>query len=329
MMKKLMKFYRPMAVAVVASLMLSAVAVMPAMAQESPASSPSSAVSPSSEWVTIDADGTHWYTFNYDYDGDGDPTQAIVELEMAVEDSVSFEIWTSTEVNLWANGEDFDPVGRGSILNEGNDDEDPYTLIWAGSETASGAFYVIVENERSEPSQYLLDITGDDVYFTAPEFEAASESAVVEAEVADVQSETLEVAAEAADDGAEPDSALAPSGEWITLDPDESLWYTFDYDYDGDGDPSDAIVELEMGVEGSVRFAVWTSGELSQLALSEDVYPVGLGSILYAGTDFEDPYTLVWDGSETASDTYYVHVGNVSDSEASFLLTISGEDVSY
>lgn len=331
------KFYKTIAATAVASIALTAVVAAPVGAQSLSPSGPNEAVAPSSDWVGIEPGESQWYTFHYDFDEDDSASQAIVELEMAVEDSLRFEIWTSEQLRQWSNGDEVDALGAGSVSS--NDD---MILEWAGSAPASDTYYVIVENNRSIPSYYSLDITGEDVSFTTASFDdmmssVVNEEASVATDLADIQTETMALTVEtgfAQDNrvGSDPANAMIPNSEWTELQPGESRWYTFDYDYDNSDDalPTEALVELEMGAENTVEFEIWTPDRLQQSATDEDIEALGVGSVKSDLTGNDDHDTkLIWSGSAPASDTYYIVVQNKTDQPAYYSLNVSGDDVTF
>ncbi len=133
-----------------------------------------------------------------------------------------------------------------------------------------------------------------------------------------------------------PETAIAPTVGWTTVEPGTTHWYTFDYDYvDGDeGDsntPKQAIALLEMATPGSVEFTVQTMERLGPWA-SEDEDPghVGVGSPLYLGTDDDNDsvysaHELVWAGSAKASGSYLIIV----EGDGAYQLTVDGETVNF
>ena len=133
-----------------------------------------------------------------------------------------------------------------------------------------------------------------------------------------------------------PETAIAPTVGWTTVEPGTTHWYTFDYDYvDGDeGDsntPKQAIALLEMATPGSVEFTVQTMERLGPWA-SEDEDPghVGVGSPLYLGTDDDNDsvysaHERVWAGSAKASESYLIIV----EGDGAYQLTVDGETVNF
>ena len=71
---------------------------------------------------------------------------------------MAFSIWNEDQVQAWAQGEEIEPVGRGTQNeNESGD------LFWAGSLGNPGRYYVVVENQGAEAGTFMLSISGEDV----------------------------------------------------------------------------------------------------------------------------------------------------------------------
>lgn len=143
--------------------------------------------------VQIEAKGSNWFKFKYTYDNtkteernaDGnhnsEPTQAFVNLKMAVANCVSFDVWTQDRLQTpQHNGQDKDakndkitPVGRGTPYSKGSvqvdgkqqDVSDAQMLTWAGSAATSDTYYVVVKNRTDAACSYSLSISGQDVSF--------------------------------------------------------------------------------------------------------------------------------------------------------------------
>jgi len=355
----LRKLYQSIGTLAIAGITLTSFAATPLMAADEPGTSPNAAVAPNAEWMMIEAGESVWYEFHYDYDNSNSgntPEQAIVELEMGTEDSISFDVWTPAVVDLWVNNEEFDPIGAGSKKSDltGNDDH-ATKLMWATSTAASETFYVIVENNRLVPSYYQLQITGNSVSFpTAPLMMAeVEETAPVMAETVAVETVAVEtvavepVAAVSEDvtkvafgltvvGGDTPASAIAPAEGEVTLNPGEMRFYTFRYhaDHDKDAIQQQAIAQLKMSAVGAVEFEVWTPDQVNLWAAAEEFDPVGAGSPRFIdensdGSDNRDPSTLIWAGSSTASSDYLIAVKNVTNNTATYTLSVNGPSVSY
>ncbi len=136
------------------------------------------------------------------------------------------------------------------------------------------------------------------------------------------------------DPGYGPDSAQTPSSGWVSIAPGESQWYTFHYDYDQiDEVATEVFVEMKTQYEDAMRFEVWTPRTVQHWVNGDDRdtwNPVGGGAKLsdQTGKDADDT-TLIWASTSDVSETYYVIVTNVRDSDSSYKLEISGEDVSF
>lgn len=339
MFKNLSKIIAFMAVVAVLAL----VGVGAASASDEPTAGfgPDTALAATGDWEGLAPGESRWYVFHYDYDNSNDsntPSQAVVELEMGNEDSVSFEVWTQGQLRLWADEVDFDAIGVGSKKSNftRNDDHDT-KLLWAVQERASETFYVIVENERDIPSYYALDISGRDVSFPTAGMNIVESTAPTTSD--EIMTETMALTVEDTPapelaDGYSADNAIAAPSDTVTLQPGQQIWYTFEYDYDNsdeDNVPSQALVEVAMDVQDSISFEVWTPDQVRLWVQNEEFDATGEGTNFRDGTGDNDPNRnlLVWSGSAPASNTYYVIVENETDAPAIFSISISGEDVSF
>ncbi|MCB0109331.1 MAG: hypothetical protein KDE53_25585, partial [Caldilineaceae bacterium] len=116
-----------------------------------------------------------WYAFR----DEGDQTSIAVRMQVTPGDRAFFEVLTPEEVNKWANGETFDPVGAGTKNADLGDD-----LYWTGSFVSSGTYYVVVTSRNLGDSEYTLSINGDDVSF--PTAQVASPQAAPDANSAEM-----------------------------------------------------------------------------------------------------------------------------------------------
>lgn len=333
-----------------------------------PGYGPDTALTPSGDWTVLEPGEIRWYTFHYDYDQETDEaTDSVVRLEVAETDSASFEVWTPRNVRQWINQEDdWDPTGAGTKLSDVTDeDADDKILVWANRGSVSETFYVIVKNERSQSTHVKLTIRGKDVSFPSQLVEAVPVEQMVASEhveaVETVTASPVEVAPVVATNaaaeavvtepqsvelaltvtgGTGPDDALAMSADTGELAPGESRWYRFKYDdgrVESDDTPETAQVRLRMEEIGCMAFEIWTPRNIQQWINNEDDWePVGGGTVLdYDANDGEDDdgkrdeSTLVWLGSSTAPETFYVIVENVGNSSCSYSLTIQGPTVSF
>ena len=343
------RLYKAVAATAVAGIALTTVVATPSYAVDFDPGA-TAIGTPTGDWLELIPGESHLYHFQFDYMEDGDGlvlSEALVELEMGAEDSVSFEVYTPQEVFNWANGEDLDSIGAGAKLSDftGNENHDT-RLIWANRTFGADTYYVIVENARSDiASYYEIKISGDGVSFPqvvqdaaelAPSEEVA-EAPVVEEESADLTAgpsqEVIEQLAEMTG-GYGPDDAIAPVDGMVMLDPGETLWYTFNYDYDeSDSSPSEAIALLNMTVPESVSFEIWTPDTVREWVNGDEWSPVGAGTpIEVENEDNESEFdldTLRWVGSSRASGQYYIVVENETNQAVTFSLSVTGEDVKF
>lgn len=132
-----------------------------------------------------------------------------------------------------------------------------------------------------------------------------------------------------------------------------SQWFKFKYTYDNsdsENDPTEAQVVLKTDTAGALSFEVWTRSRMQNPQYETNdidhengkVMPVGHGTSWLKETirthnddgsiDEErvlDAQTLVWAGSQKATETFYVLVKNTSDTPVTYTIAISGPDVSY
>ncbi len=351
--------------ALIAGLVMLNVAVGQAAEEPTAGFSPETAIAPTVGWTTIEPGAAHWYTFNYDYVHKNEstsnaPEQMIARLEMADPGSVEFAVQTMDRLGPWLDDDD-DPgvVGRGSPRYLGRDDDNDnvysaHELAWAGSARTSGDFLIIVEGDGG----YQLTVEGETVNFTpdslagavafagaGPSHMAAqsgealamgSEAGMNNAEpmLEEFALDIIQTPATAVAAGYSPETALAPTVGWTTVQPGESHWYAFNYDYT-DNDDNDsakqAIATLEMATPGSVGFVVQTMERLGPWTDSDDdPGVVGASSPLYLGTDDDNDSVysdvrVAWAGSSKASGTYYIIV----EGNGGYRLTVDGETVYF
>lgn len=264
---------------------------------------------PGDGWQPLNPGESRWVAFEYL----GDGSQIEVWLEVEPDAGVAFGVWTPEQMQRLEQGEDVEPVGRGSA--------DPYAdgrLIWSGNFNVAGTYYVGVEHTGNQAgaAYYQLDIVGDGVWFSAAADEEGSSQAVSAAQPA-AEKEALPEATV----GTGPDDAQTPDDAWHALQIGERHWYAFPYA----GDGSEILIQMGVVPDGGAAFSVWTPEQIERWALGEDVEPVGRGSA--------DPYTegsLIWAGGFNAAGTYYVvveHSGNPAGASY-YQLSVDGDGVS-
>lgn len=307
----------------VASVLLASVAGSPLLASDGQAAA-------IDEWTQLGAGASHTIEVHYDaIEENGDiVSETVVELEMGSTNSVAFDVYTADQYVEFVAGEDVKPIGRGNLKSDQTGNSFHNTkLLWANRTVSSETFHIRIKNRGAGSSSYRIHINGkgtsvkgmDAVAAAAPAAESASVArSAVAADVKAAPAEALIA------DG--PDTAIGAAMNAGTLAAGETRWYTFKYDYDHSSDKpaKDATVAVKMNEKDSVSFEVWTSEQVRQWALGEDISAVGAGSV------FKDvDTTLIWVGSAAASDRYYVLVENETDSPAGFNIEISGSTVSY
>jgi hypothetical protein len=301
---------------------------------------PDDALAPSGEWTPLTKGERHWYAFEYQghqemqkVEDEEDEEEAIwvsssiqILLDSEPDNGVAFSVWTPENIRLWALGEEVEPVGRG-----GEDEYAPGDLCWCGTFEEPGTYYVVVEHtgQGPETSYYTLDIRGSDVSFTAPMAmpAKADEPAAGEEGLATAEPETGA--------GAGPDNALAPTDEWVSITGGDALWYAFQYQghhvfEENEDDEEVAIwvaspVEIWLDAEPdqAVVFSIWNEDQVRAWAQGEEIEPVGRGT-----ENENEAGDLFWAGSLGNPGRYYVVVENQGAEPGTFMLSISGEDVS-
>ena len=270
--------------------------------------SSAAAQQPSGDWQALAAGESQWYSFEYA----GDGSQIQVRMDVEPQEGAAFSVWTPQQMQRLAAGEEVGPVGRGSL--------DPFTdccLVWSGSFGESGTYHIAVEGAGSGTAYYLLEISGDGVWF--PEIDESMEVEATEAGV-----ETL-VATEAAEaeiaGGTGPDDALPATGgtDYVPLPAGETLWYSFEYA----GDGSQIEVWLDAEPDESVTVSIWTGEQVKLWAAGEEIKPVGRGT-----ANACEPGDLFWVGAFGIPGEYYIVVENASSGDASFRLAVTGGDLS-
>ena len=281
-------------------------------------SGPGTAMAPTDSWMQLANGEKQWYAFR----DEGDQTSIAVRMQVTPGDRAFFEVLTPEEVNKWANGETFDPVGAGTKNADLGDD-----LYWTGSFVSSGTYYVVVTSRNLGDSEYALSINGDDVSF--PTAQVASPQAAPDANSAEM-AQTQPAAAPAMNmqeqmammTGSSADTALAPVGDTMQIEPGQKQWYAF---YDG-GDGNSIQIRADAQPSSGLTFQVLTPDELRlwQEGLSYD--PVGRGT---ENADLNAD--LFWTGSFVKGGTYYVVVepSGLNAGPTTYSLTVTVEDVSF
>ena len=134
-------------------------------------SGPGDALAPNGEWTTLSTGQNLWYAFDYtghhEYEEDeDDEVKAIwidspiyVWLDAEPDNSAHFRVLTEEQVRLWAAGEEYEPVGQGT-----ENEYAPGDISWSGSFAQPGKYYILVEQQGPEAGQFLLMVSGEDVW---------------------------------------------------------------------------------------------------------------------------------------------------------------------
>lgn len=329
---------------IIMATLLAFVGVTTSFAAEPTGSSPDQALT-AGRWHTLQAGESVWYAFEYDVDyeevenKDGDnttqlnPSQVSIWLDSEPDNGkTNFEVWTPERLHQWQAQKDGDdevqPVGRGSA-----DDNTPGDYFWGGKLYQTGTYYVRVTNESAAASHYMLRIEGQNVRVTTNQtpLVPSMNNEEVKAEIALQNEETLVTETSEQKEaavGTSPNNALRVRGQWIALEPSESVWYAFEYgieleeveNKDDDDDDNNkeykvdaprASIWLDSLDHAGINFEVWTPELLQQWQVQKDgsdyVHPVGRGS-----QDDNTPGDYFWSGEFYQSGIYYVKVTNNS-----------------
>lgn len=149
------------------------------------------------------------------------------------------------------------------------------------------------------------------------------------------------------------EQAGAPLRGTLQIPAHGSQWFKFKYHYDNSddaNDPTQAEVKVKTEDASAVSFEVWTKGRMQNPQYDADdvdhkngkVTPVGHGTPMTIDTirtrnddgtidkeNVVDEETLIWVGSQKATETFYILVKNTTDTPVSYTIAISGPDVSY
>jgi hypothetical protein len=293
------------------------------------------------DWTQLNAGDQHSYTLEYtghhDFEEADEEDKAIwvssnVDVRMDVEPDggAIFRIITPDQMAAWSAGEDLESCGCGT-----QNDYVPSDLNWSGNFGEPGTYYLLVDytGNGKDPVYYSLAISGRDVTYQSS---VAGTDEAAEPTTTQATAGTRDVSGSAGGTG--PVDALAPKGQWMSLAGGETLWYAFSYhghhdfpkakDDEEKKDPvwiaSQVDARLDSEPDGSVTFSVWSEDQVRLWLTGEEFEPLGRGT----ANDY-DPGDLSWAGSFGGPGRYYIVVENEGQGQASFLLSISGEDVTF
>lgn len=263
-------------VVVMALAMLWTPAFAAEMPETTPGSSPQMPMGPVAEWTELAPGAMRWHAFYYVepkpmHTGETvDVSTVNVRMEFAPKEAGKFEVLTQDQVDLWAKGEKYTPIGGGSVSCGCKLEDSPRKMNWTGVPMDHALYYILVKNPTEDPLDYRLFIEENPyVSFPAPIITAGAVTQAAPPAAAPV------LAAEPA-----LSVAAAPAiGEWFTLHPGDVTWFNFAYDpargIKRDKDPAAALLTLFVERDHSlndVYFDVFTDQEYQQLvANGEDM----------------------------------------------------------
>ena len=137
--------------------------------------------------------------------------------------------------------------------------------------------------------------------------------------------------------GSSPDAPLAVSAQMRHLDVGGQDWYAFTTaGADSNNNPSHVLITLNAVPDGSATFKVWSAEGLHEFATQDPghpVYAMGEGTKLEYrdGAQTLDRYggDLVWPNGFNVGGTFYVQVGQTGPTPSNYLLTITGDNISF
>jgi len=257
-----------------------------------------------------------WYAFNYA----GGDTAVLVRMGVSPSKSATFSVWTPENLRRWVAGETPTPVGKGvpSDLFGGD-------LVWTGSFTFPGTYYVLVAQTGSTPGTYMLTINGTGVSFPPAKAEtavapaAAAAKTAATAKAAPDEKEAAASAAKAAPApaakaGSGPGDALTPSGEWKPLALGQKVWYALPQD----GGGSQVLARMAVDPANSATFKILTPDQVRMWADGVAYEPVGRGA---SNSDLGND--LVWTGSFKTPGTYYIVVEQNGPNAGGYKLSVN------
>jgi hypothetical protein len=245
------------------------------IAEATPGSGPEIPMGPVAEWTELAPGAARWHAFYFTEPhalraGETAEESVVnVRMEFAPKEAGKFEVLTQEQVNLWAKGEKYTPIGSGSISCGCKMEDSPRRLNWTGEPIGHSMYYILVTNPTDKILDYRLFIDENEyVSYPAPIVMAGGATAAAAPAAAPVAAEPEVVA------------ASAPAvGEWFTLQPGSEMWFSFGYDpalgAKRDKDPATAYLALFVEDKhplNAITFDVFTDAEYQQLVKNgEDI----------------------------------------------------------
>lgn len=128
-------------------------------------SSPFFALSPTTDWVSLEPGAEHWYVFDYDWD-DGWDVMPEVRLETTAINDVLLTLHNGQQARDWELGEDLEHFGCCTVVDEDdNDDAVADYALWSGELRSSGRYYIVVDapDYMDENVLYRFELSGEGI----------------------------------------------------------------------------------------------------------------------------------------------------------------------
>jgi hypothetical protein len=247
------------------------------IAEATPGSGPGMPLGPVAEWTELAPGAMRWYAFYYyqphamSADETVEASPVNVRMEFAPKEAGKFEVLAQEQVDLWAKGKKYTPIGQGTLSCGCKLEDSPRKINWTSEPVGHAMYYILVKNPTAQPLSYKLFIDENKyVAFPAPITTAATATAATAAapEAAPVAAEPAAVAAAAV----APVATTPAVGEWFGLQPGEEMWFSFAYDpamgIKRDKDPATALLTLfveEKHPLNDIHFDVFTDAEYQEL----------------------------------------------------------------
>ena len=188
-----------------------------------PGSGPAHAFVPTTNRVTLEAGGQHWYVFH----DEGDAGTISIELNVEPDDGATFQVITTEQIRRWVQGEKLVGIGAGT-----KNDNVSADLFWTGSFVQSGDYYVMVEGQESA-SNYQLEISGDDVSLSIRTIAPRPDPDILMSDELGLEVETDLYRTASVQGGTGPNDPLPPTGVQMHIRQGQKHWYAFRDEGDG------------------------------------------------------------------------------------------------
>jgi len=261
---------------------------LPAITVLSPTTPSLSNVDPNNAFLAdatprvIPAKTTLWYRFYYA----GDHSQVLITMPNGADNHLRFHVHTPTQMTSWWNAT---PVGQS---NPSNGD-----MVWNGNSNEGGWWYIEVMNDNPTAMGFVLQVTGDKVWFTPPTTVSVPPPAVP------AIASTLE--------NADPNKAFTVDSNLRVIPANTTLWYRFAYR----GQHDQMILQVPAGSKNLLRVHVHTP---EQMQTWWNINPIGQATS--KGDD------LLWSGNAENGGWWYVEVINDNPTAQTFQLLLTMQE---